>query len=537
MKNISWAAALAAGLFSATTASSFAADIALKARPMVSAPAWSWTGFYGGINAGYGVASDPWTMAQGLGNFHGDLQTSSGNFDSINTPKGGFVGLQSGYNYQIGAVVLGVEGDWQWSNQSARSCGFHCTFTQTPDFLGDFRFGASGGDAFSINQRINWFATARGRIGWTPLDGTMLYATAGGAWMNLDETDQIRSIVPALGSDLTSSHSFNSTKGGYAVGGGAEFRLWGNWTGKVEYLHLDVGGTTNSGAFFAPPSVGPFTLTTTTGHIKNDIFRVGMNYKVGPDGVADTLPPVAALRLKAPADRGWNWTGFYVGGNGGYGVANDDFLQSITRTNPVVSYSLANHTNAPKGEIAGLQAGYNHQVGSIVYGVEGDWQWTNQAARSCGSICSSTMRVALPLNPLSAYLAIDQRINWFATARGRAGWTPSDGTMIYATAGAAWMGVNETDTNFSDGPPVPVTVFTGNSSSTKSGYALGAGAEFRLWGNWTGKVEYLHLDVAGITTAIPVTGVTVTTNTGRIRDDIARVGLNYHIAGPVVAKY
>lgn len=50
-------------------------------------------------------------------------------------------------------------------------------------------------------------------------------------------------------------------------------------------------------------------------------------------------------------------------------------------------------------------------------------------------------------------------------------------------------------------------------------------------------MEYLHLDVAGITTATPLIGVTVTTNTGRIRDDIARVGLNYHMAGPVVAKY
>ena len=65
--------------------------------------------------------------------------------------------------------------------------------------------------------------------------------------------------------------------------------------------------------------------------------------------------------------------------------------------------------------------------------------------------------------------------------------------MLYATAGGAWMGINETDTNFSDGPPVPVTVFTSNSSSTKSGYAVGGGAEMRLWGNWTGKVEYRTL--------------------------------------------
>jgi outer membrane immunogenic protein len=99
----------------------------------------------------------------------------------------------------------------------------------------------------------------------------MLYATAGGAWMGIDETDANFSS----GSGTTITSSFSNTKSGYALGAGAEFRLWDNWTGKVEYLHIDIGGTTNTG--------GPntFVLTTANSSIKDDIVRLGVNYKLG----------------------------------------------------------------------------------------------------------------------------------------------------------------------------------------------------------------------------------------------------------------
>ena len=247
-------------------------DLPLKARPFAPGPAWSWTGFYGGINGGYSVASDHFSQGF-VGNVNNpSILSEASSFNSTITPKGGFLGLQGGYNYQTGPIVWGVEGDWQWANQSARSCGLNCGFTQTPDNVGIFIYGASGGQAFSVDQKVNWFGTARGRIGWTPSDGTMLYATAGGAWMGIDETDTVASIAPT---PSTTTASFSNTKSGYAAGGGAEFRLWGNWTGKVEYLHIDVGGTTSTG--------GPntFVVTTTTGRIKDDIVRLGVNYKLG----------------------------------------------------------------------------------------------------------------------------------------------------------------------------------------------------------------------------------------------------------------
>ena len=533
MKTIGCAAALAAGILVTGAVTSFAADMPLKARPLV-APAWSWTGFYGGINGGYAVGSDPFTQGY-VGNINNPVNLSTiSTVNSTIVPKGGFAGLQDGYNYQIGSLVWGVEGDWQWADQKARSCGLSCSFTQTPDNVGDFRFGASGtAGSLSVDQKINWFATARGRVGWTPIEGTMLYATAGGAWMGVDETDQIRYVQALAGNVFTTTASFSNTKSGYAVGGGAEFRLWGNWTGKVEYLHIDVSGTNNSAAHFATPVIGPIVLTTTTSTIRNDLVRVGLNYKVNPWESASASP---AMPVKAAGDGPWNWTGFYVGGNAGYGQASENFLQNLVRTNTTYSYSYYNHSIAPKGELLGLQGGYNYQTGAIVVGVEGDWQWADQNARSCGLVCSATTSTP-PFGTNASNISIDQKINWFATARARIGWTLANGTLLYATGGGAWMGINETDTFISTPAVGAATSVMTTVNNTKAGYAFGGGAEFRIWGNWTGKVEYLHLDVGGVSVTNGPDAVRVTTNTGRIKDDIARAGLNYHFAGPVVAKY
>ena len=164
--------------------------------------------------------------------------------------------------------MLGVEGDWQWANQSATSCGIVCasaTFTNP---------NVQTTSNFSVYQKVQWFATARGRIGWTPIDGAMFYATAGRAWMRIDETDSTFSFASSPSLSLATAASFSNTASGYVVGGGSELRLWGNWTGKLEYLHIDVGGTSNTGA-----QQGIFQVTTTTGRIKDDIFRVGLNYQ------------------------------------------------------------------------------------------------------------------------------------------------------------------------------------------------------------------------------------------------------------------
>src|ERR1700756_2201801 len=95
--------------------SAMAADMPLKAPIAPAAPVYSWTGFYAGVNAGYG-----WTDGSG-GNGESCLNnagTSAGCAviaDSALKTNGIFGGAQLGYNIQSGGVVWGFEGDIQAS--------------------------------------------------------------------------------------------------------------------------------------------------------------------------------------------------------------------------------------------------------------------------------------------------------------------------------------------------------------------------------------------------------------------------------------
>lgn len=210
---------LSASVLSLTAGSAFAADIPTKASRSLIAPApvMTWSGFYVGVNAGYGWASTSVTGVSGSSNLNGFVY-----------------GGQAGYNWQTGALVLGVEADIQGTTQK--------------------RSDTSG--IFTVEQKIPWFATARGRIGYA-MGPWLLYATGGAAWVNYKLT------VSALGT----SQSDNATKAALALGGGVEWMMMQNWSAKLEYLYIDTGTTT-------------VTLfgTTFQGRAKDNIVRLGLNY-------------------------------------------------------------------------------------------------------------------------------------------------------------------------------------------------------------------------------------------------------------------
>ena len=315
--------------------------------------------------------------------------------------------------------------------------------------------------------------------------------------------------------------SFNNALNGWAAGGGIEARLAGNWSVKLEYLHLDLGGFTNNNGSFpqqcAPAvggglaCVGPFTLATTS-TIRDDIIRVGVNYKIAAAGGA-AMPAALPVHAAAPVS---TWNGFYVGTNGGYGVGSDPFSQLVTVTG-VPSTSTFTYANvALRGGLFGGQAGYNWQMGQFVIGLEAYDQWTSQHGASCGIDCTTFITTLF-------YTPVDQKLDWLATARGRFGWA-NDGYLLYVTGGGAWGGIKETD---SIGAPATTASF----NQTRGGWTAGAGIEAKLWGNWSGKVEYLHFDLGNTTNAFPVVPTVVLTTTSAIRDDVVRVGLNYKLGG------
>jgi outer membrane immunogenic protein len=138
-------AAASAVLIASVLGVARAADLPMKAAP-VPAPIYTWTGFYVGLNAGYGLAEDPFRQTIAT---VGLIESSS--INSRVTPNGAIAGGQIGYNFQSGHAVFGVEGDFQWSGQrDTAGCGIEC--------INVAGLVATVGTAA---QNIKWFGTAR----------------------------------------------------------------------------------------------------------------------------------------------------------------------------------------------------------------------------------------------------------------------------------------------------------------------------------------------------------------------------------------
>ena len=115
-------------------------------------------------------------------------------------------------------------------------------------------------------------------------------------------------IFEDFGPGNLNSVNINQTRTGWTFGSGVEAALGGNWTGKFEYLHLDLG--TQSLAYV----VGA-TPRTFSSDIRENIFRAGLNYRIGGNAVY-AAAPIA------------NWSGVYAGGNFGGGTARKPSRQT-----------------------------------------------------------------------------------------------------------------------------------------------------------------------------------------------------------------
>lgn len=462
--------------------SAAAADLPLKAPPL--RPVVTWAGFYGGFNAGYSYGNDPYRSGiPGLESFTTTLAA----------PSGGLFGGQIGYNWQFGKVVFGLEGDGQWAGQRGTGCGGpECALNSVPE---------SG--AFLTTDRIDWFATARARLGWAN-ERYLLYVTGGAASAGIRRTD-------AANIDFVdASLDHRATLTGSAIGVGAEVAVWDNWSVKIEYLHLDFGRlTTRSFLTGAGPGVAFANDVTTVGSVRDNIIRVGLNYH--PGGVPASVPAGRAPMTYS------DWSGLYAGVNVGYGVANDPFVQSDLTPGALVAAigSFAPSRVGPKGGFLGGQLGYNAQFKNIVLGVEGDGQWADQRDTQCSFSCDEFFR-----------LTKAQKLSWFATARGRIGWAEPS-YLVYVTGGGAWAAVNEVDTFFLVGTQDISAAF----NQVKGGWTAGGGIEVRLWEKWSAKLEYLHLDLGVTNHSFTITPVETVTSSSSIRNDIVRLGLNYRVGG------
>lgn len=250
--------------------SAYAADLPNKAPAAVPPPPPppTWTGFYVGGNAGYVVRSD----VSGVTNFTQPAPTTNTPVPYTASQSGFIGGFQAGYNYQFAPRwVAGIEGDWDWMGNS--STGF-CRTTDTSPPCTD-----TGRGFLTFNEKTNWLATLRGRIGWT-YESLLIYATGGVAWANIDSTTSSNCLVGGCGNNGTANAltaNFSDTRTGWAAGVGGELMFARNWSAKLEWIHADVGTETNT--LVAPATFGSYAASNSR-RVTFDTVRGGLNYRL-----------------------------------------------------------------------------------------------------------------------------------------------------------------------------------------------------------------------------------------------------------------
>jgi outer membrane immunogenic protein len=242
--------------------------------------------------------------------------------------------------------------------------------------------------------------------------------------------------------------------------------------------------------------------------------------------------PAKAPVYKAPIVEPWTWTGVYIGLNAGYSWGRSSTTESVFDNTTNALLFTANNSFNMNGGIAGGQIGANWQSGVWVVGIEADVQWSGQkggTSFTCpAQVCNNT--TAIPAAATIVSGAFDQRLQWFGTLRGRFGVALVPTVFGYVTGGLAYGDI-ETDAGLSgfDGGGAIVTNAV-NSITAKAGWTVGAGVEARLGGNWSGKLEYLYMDLGTVSTAVPLltnSPPIYATWSSRITDNIVRVGFNY----------
>ena len=240
-----------------------AADLPIKAPVAPVAALYNWTGFYFGLNAGYGwggsagnsitVVSDP------IGVFAGYPAAGGFRYPNV-SPSGAIGGGQIGYNYQTGNWVWGVIADFQFSNMTK-------TGQTTVPAFGPFLTTVQGHSA-----SVDWFGTARGRVGWA-FNQFLPYISGGLAYGKVSST--LNLFAPT--SLYLLSGASDTTRAGWTVGAGFEYAVSNNVSLGVDYLYMDLGHDTVSATnqnFFAFPAV-----LSMDHHFTANIVRAVINFK------------------------------------------------------------------------------------------------------------------------------------------------------------------------------------------------------------------------------------------------------------------
>lgn len=203
----------------------------------------------------------------------------------------------------------------------------------------------------------------------------------------------------------------------------------------------------------------------------------------------------AAPVYKAPVQPDqFDWNGFYLGFNGGYGWGR-------SRWSDPAAGSGSDRFNI-NGGLLGGQIGYNWQAGKTVLGIESDIDWAKlSGSTTAGGVCATDG---------GGECRTEQ--NWLGTTRARVGYAFGN-VLPYVTGGVAYGNIKAVQP-------------TGTSADTKAGWTVGGGVEYGINRNWSAKAEYLHIDLGTATFMGAASGTN--SLSVPITEDLVRAGLNYH---------
>jgi len=196
-----------------------------------------------------------------------------------------------------------------------------------------------------------------------------------------------------------------------------------------------------------------------------------------------------------------DWTGFYIGGHGGYGWGNHDGTLTVEGVDPDTHFPpSAARSYDLEGGFGGGQIGLNFQHESIVFGIEADVSY----ADIDGTVSGTTHTFGTGWGSYTKNITTE--IEWLGTLRGRLGIDVGP-ALIYGTGGFAWAKTEGEQVTYFNGGIAPVNQGGGGpagihaiSSDDKwlSGWTVGGGVEWALSKNWSLKGEYLYVDLGSV---------------------------------------
>jgi outer membrane immunogenic protein len=226
--------------------------------------------------------------------------------------------------------------------------------------------------------------------------------------------------------------------------------------------------------------------------------------------MAADLPPAPTYKTPMMVPAIYDWSGFYVGFNGGWGTAH----RCVDELVPAVAPQGCHNTT---GGFAGAQAGYRWQTGPVVWGFESQGDWA--------SLHGSNVSLVTPANINRSH------IDAFGLFTGQVGYAFNTALLYFKAGGAVVADRNDIMANGA--------VFATSAGDNRWGGTVGGGVEFSFAPNWSAAVEYNHLFITNNnTTFITIAGSNFV-STDRIHGDadLVSVHVNYRWGGPVVSKY